>query len=496
MIFFILVFYGLLITQKINLATADLGRHIQNGRFFPQNLKTNFYSYSFPNFSVINHHYGSGLIFYWLWKNFDFFGLHLFFIILSLSVFFIFFNLAKQESGPTITTTFSLLLIPLIAERRELRPEIFSYFFLTLFFLILWKYKKKEISYHLLFLLPFFEILWVNLHIYFIFGLFLIGALSVEYLIKNQKKDFFKIFLMGFFISLATFLNPFTVKGAVEPFFIFRNYNYRIVENMSVFFLQKWGFQEPNLVLFEIVFIILVISFILVFIKNRSRFSLFLFLISFGFGVMALLAMRNFTVFGLFSLFSLSYNTNAFLEKIKLKNRKMLISFLAVCFLTFNLITNKEKINSSVSQFGLGLPEGINLSAEFFKSEKISGPIFNNYDLGGYLIFHLYPQEKVFVDNRPEAYPASFFNQIYLPIQENKKEWEKAVNRYKFNVIFFYRHDLTPWAQKFLIDRIDDPLWAPVYVDNWVIIFLKRTVNNQKIIQKYELPRKMFIIQS
>ena len=36
-----------------------------------------------------------------------------------------------------------------------------------------------------------------------------------------------------------------------------------------------------------------------------------------------------------------------------------------------------------------------NDAAEFFKREKISGVIFNNADIGGYLIFHLSPQHKV-----------------------------------------------------------------------------------------------------
>ena len=40
--------------------------------------------------------------------------------------------------------------------------------------------------------------------------------------------------------------------------------------------------------------------------------------------------------------------------------------------------------------FGFNLEKNINSSAEFFKNTKISGPIFNNYDIGGYLIYHLY----------------------------------------------------------------------------------------------------------
>jgi len=59
--------------------------------------------------------------------------------------------------------------------------------------------------------------------------------------------------------------------------------------------------------------------------------------------------------------------------------------------------------------FGFGLVQGNNQSAQFFIDNNIKGPLFNNYDIGGYLIYHFYPQEKVFTDNRPEAYSVSFF---------------------------------------------------------------------------------------
>jgi hypothetical protein len=62
--------------------------------------------------------------------------------------------------------------------------------------------------------------------------------------------------------------------------------------------------------------------------------------------------------------------------------------------------------------FGLGLID-CNKSAEFIKGNKVEGPYFNNYDIGGYFIFHLFPTYKPFVDNRPEAYSVDFFNEIF-----------------------------------------------------------------------------------
>ena len=141
---------------------------------------------------------------------------------------------------------------------------------------------------------------------------------------------------------------------------------------------------------------------------------------------------------------------------------------------------------------GIGLKEGVQGSAEFFLKERISGPILNNYDIGGYLIYALYPKRRVFVDNRPEAYPAAFFRGTYVPLQEKEERWQEEQKRHGFNCIFFYRHDLTPWAQDFLVRRVQDPAWAPVYVDDDAILFLRRGGPNESTIRQCELPQSMF----
>jgi len=125
---------------------------------------------------------------------------------------------------------------------------------------------------------------------------------------------------------------------------------------------------------------------------------------------------------------------------------------------------------------------------------KITGPVFNSYDIGGYLIHYLYPQEKVFVDNRPEAYPTSFFQNTYIPMQEDDAVWKAQDEKIGFNSIFFSYRDFTPWAQQFLIARVKDPLWAPVYIDPYAIIFLKRNEKNKSVIAQFEIPQSAFAV--
>jgi hypothetical protein len=516
-IFYILIiiillgWFDLFIFRNINLASADLGRHLKNGEIFLQNHeipKTNFYSYTNPDYPFVNHHWGSGVIFYLVWKLAGFSGLSFFYIALSLLTFFIFFEISRKNSSFSIAIPTALLIIPLAGERAEIRPEVFSYFFAGLFLWILWNYQKEKISYRWLYILPLLEIVWVNFHIYFVVGFMLVGAFWLDELMNHSKfiakifarkvlenyEKLKKLSLTLFATIILSLINPYGITAVLYPFNIFRNYGYRVVENQSVWFLERLGVtHDSNYLLYKIIAVILIISFILLLLANRRRFSLALFGISALLCIMAGMAIRNFTIFGFFALPAISYNVGCALrKKISLDdlNLKLAGAIIAVGIFSFTFWQNSDKIMAS-GDATLGLFPGTNKSAEFFKEHKIKGPIFNNYDIGGYLIYHLYP-EKVFVDNRPEAYPVSFFEQVYVPMQENNDTWKKIDSQYNFNVIFFYTSDVTPWGQNFLVTRIDDPDWAPVFADSFTIIFLRRNEQNKSIIEKFEIPRSNF----
>lgn len=497
-VFLLLFWYSLFLLKDINLVTADLGRHLKNGELFLQNFQVpavNLYSYTYPDFLFINHHWGTGVVFFLIEKVFGFAGLSFFFIALSLLTFWLFFRLAEKMSSFFIALPIALLAIPLLGERTEIRPEIFSYFFAGLFFWLLWHFQKGRLSFRWLWLLPLIELLWVNTHIYFFLGFLLLGSFWLEDLFSDRK-NLKKLTLILFLTSLASLLNPFGIQGLIYPFLIFGNYGYRIVENQTVWFLENLQVFHTNFPIFKAALLLLGISFSALLIFKRKKFSLALFLPLIIFTGLALMAIRNFTLWGLFLIPVLSYILENLKDKARIgeKAQKIVLSFSAMLIFLLTFFTNQSSL-----QINQDLPANffskINAPAEFFKKEKLQGPIFNNYDIGGFLIYHLYPQEKVFVDNRPEAYPQSFFDEVYVPIQEKETEWQKAEEKYKFNVIFFYRNDYTPWSQQFLISRIQDKTWAPVFVDQQTIIFLKRNALNQVIINRFEIPAENFKIK-
>ncbi|MDO8660067.1 MAG: hypothetical protein Q7K54_05755 [Candidatus Parcubacteria bacterium] len=519
--------------NKINLPTADIGRHIVNGDAFLHSasygisktelLHTNLFSYTHPDFPFINHHWGSGILIYLTYILFGFSGLSLIYFLLILGAFIFVFILMRDDADLDVLFLTSIFLIPLIAGRTEVRPEGLSYFFLAFFTYILYRYSKnpegKNTSYgagkipeKILWLLPISELIWVNTHIYFIFGPFLIGMfLGEEIILRNWQKVKKLSLILGASI-IAMFISPYGLKGTLYPFTIFQNYGYRIVENQSISFLENISFINPEFLWYKITLFFVLATSLFVIIKYREKFLWTLTGISLTFAVLAYLGIRHIPAFALFSLPLLVYNLTIIKkilqEKIKINIdpewQKILYGLFFVIIISITMVHFSTKLPWN-KNFGLGIDQNTLAPIEFIKNNNIHGPFFNNYDIGGFMIFGLYParnasgiadaggpKEKVFVDNRPEAYPKEFFENIYIPMQEDDKVWQEENKKEKFNAIFFQRLDYTPWAQKFLLERIKDPLWAPVFVDSQTIIFLSRNKENVEIIKKYELPKNMF----
>ena len=494
--------YALFLAHPITLVTADLGRHLKNGEFFLNNLKpieTNFYSYTQPNYSAINHHWLSGVIFQLIYRITGFTGLHFSFIILSVFTLAVFLKIALKKTNLLILVSIILLVVPLLAQRREIRPEVFSYLFSGIFLYLLLLYQQTRQK-KFLYPLPFLQLFWVNLHIYFFVGLGLMGLAIFSLIIKEMSKirklkidPFLTLILI--LSAIVCLINPFGVKGALAPLTIFDDYGYRLVENQPVWFIEKL-IKNPNFIIFKIAFIITTISYALLFLKKKTIDPFFLLVFSLT-GLAGWLAIRNFTLFGLFLIPILSQNLTLLLSKEtkkgfrKLKWLATLVIFLFLPLVVFNAL---QKEFFGIPELGFGVYRQDNASMAFVKENNLKGPIFNNYDIGGYLIFHLFPQEKVFVDNRPEAYSVSFFKDLYIPIQEEEEKWQKALKRYQFNLIIFSHHDATPWGQTFLIARAKDEDWIPVFVDERVIIFLKNNQENQETIEQHQLGKDKFRI--
>jgi len=511
---------ALFFLQKTNLVTSDLGRHLANGREILQSrqaltkgsvpssgsiFETNYYSYTHPDFPTVNHHWLFGVIIFAIFKIGGFGLLTIFNAFLGFSSFALIICFSQKESGFRSTLAATLLLLPLLTARIEIRPETLSLFFSAIFYVALANFNKNKIPFKILLpLLLLCQLIWVNSHLFFIFGSAITGYFWLKSLLSvstGRTKKFKQLSILLILLTAVWLLNPAGFAGAIEPFGILNEYGYSVLENQPIWKLLK---LVPRPIYWYLLFAgagflsLQIWSTLQKKSKNLSALPDILFVLFLTAATLYIFRLINF--YALLILPICAQNLSKFHKKYAPQIKKFwnttigTMTMSLAIFAALVWMVGNNLFTPNFALMGTGVFADNHASAEFFKNNKISGPIFNNYDIGGYLIFYLYPETKVFIDNRPEAFPREFFTQKYIPAQLDEKIWQELLSEYNFNAIYFHRHDLTNWGQDFLVRIIQDKNWVPVFVDDWTIILVRNTPQNQPIIDKHQLPAEMFKI--
>jgi len=351
--------------------------------------------------------------------------------------------------------------------------------------------------------LPLLQLVWVNLHIYFFVGMLTVGVFLFESLVglvaykapeSPSRRDPWKVLAA---VLLATFaascINPAGLHGVVYPLFIFQGYGFPVIENNSVPAILQAGFQFLPLTYFLIIFGVLCLSWLYVFIKDRSNVSLGNFVLTLFFSALAWWTIRNFAMFAFFALplTAINLRNAARAPSMRWLTAPIRISSAAAAVAVLLVLINPAYFFAGGrGAFGIGLKEDNLAALEFLRRENFQGPIFNSFDVGGYLMYALYPRERVYVDNRPEAYPATFFAEDYFSLLVNDEKWRSSLGAYRFNTIVINPSGHSAAAENFTVRRMLDSDWAAVFFDKDILILARRYGANQPIIAKHELPRE------
>ncbi len=483
---------GSLFLHNLHSIDQDIGRHIKLGEIILKTHtvpKTNLFSFTEPNYPFINHHWLSEVVLYLLFISIGLKGIIIFKAAILLIAFALLLHIIRKNQLWSIIVS-TLLSLFVFFERTDVRPEMFSFLFLAIFLFILYRVRSGESKSSLLWILPLIEVLWVNIHIYFVIGIFVYGCFIVEYFFLKRLRPIHIMY--GIVLLLATLINPNGLTQALYPFTILRDYGYDVVENGSIFhlinYLHVWPFQIK---IFWLSFVILVASFIASFRTIKHR--IFPALLAIGFSYLGMSMLRNLGLYAIATVPILSDNLNSIPWRIRSRTAIRIFHASAIaclCLISYTIVTNAfyKTINTS-SRFGLAIPQASMRAIDFVKQNHLQGNLFNNFDIGSFLIWQLYPDQKVFTDGRPEAYPVSFWKEIYKPMQMDYALWQKKSVEYGINYVFFSHRDLTPWHDNFLQHIVRDKDWPIVFFNEDIVIFVRRTSINEDVIGRYAITK-------
>jgi hypothetical protein len=408
---------------------------------------------------------------------------------MHVGVMALLFWASANQSSFWIASLFCLVNLPLLAFRPEIRPEGLSYLFFALYYLLLWSVVEGRFSVRWLLLIPFLQAVWTNVHIFFAFGPLLVAVAAFDVWLQKRSTLRRPYLLVLAASCMACLVNPFGLEGAFKPLTIFQAYGYQVAENQSVLELQR-SYDLPVLVHFEVVAALCVGLGVWMLLRSGSRrVVLARVLLLLFFAVLAWNVGRAVALFGLLAIpvgsmaAEVAFRSRSSRSRVRFER----LAILGACALLLAPLVLQDAYLSPFSRrLGVGLAPKVQESAKFFVENDLQGPIFNNYDIGSYLVFRLFPGERVFVDNRPEAYSVSFLEDVYTAMQRDEELWKKMEQTFRFNVVYFSRRDRTPWAKPFLMRRIQDENWAPVYADRYALILVKRTEANRELIRRFE----------
>lgn len=117
-------------------------------------------------------------------------------------------------------------------------------------------------------------------------------------------------------------------------------------------------------------------------------------------------------------------------------------------------------------------------AVSFVKKAGISGNMFNELEIGGFLLYHLGPELKTYIDGRtdmflPEVFPeqARFHDARYKNDTAMYVYFSSLVTKYHISWVILTKRPNTPWARLIEILRHEKE-WALVFEDATAVVFV------------------------
>jgi hypothetical protein len=106
-------------------------------------------------------------------------------------------------------------------------------------------------------------------------------------------------------------------------------------------------------------------------------------------------------------------------------------------------------------------------AVEFIRAHNLPDPIFNRYDWGGYLIWKLYPERRVYIDGRADVYGDAFLEE-FLRTGKGQGDWREPLRRFCIRTVIV-KPD-SPLAS--LLIKEDG--WSKAFEDSQAVVLIKQ----------------------
>ncbi len=332
------------------------------------------------------------------------------------------------------------------------RPLLVTFLFVAVVMAIL-EYRR------LLWALPVLFVIWANCHGGFFMGWVVLGAYCVETAVRKHADR--QLFLVSAACVLVSGVNP----NGFRVFSTLLDYRQSYLQSM----LAEWR-HTPLWPLSPFVVVTAAAAALLVWARAKAR--LVDWLLFAAFAVAGLYAFRNVLYMAIIGPVVLAALLPVRLKRLPAKWEIAI----AVLLLAAIALPASQKRSFQFFAQEATRPQG---AVRFLQSHHVSGTLFNTYEQGGYLMWKLWPNMRVFVDGRAlnETVFKDYRRIAYSIVAPNGPTVFQLLDQYGVQTILITGYEYFTGSPHFLIAVLADPKqtqWKLVFQDSQAMVFMRQ----------------------
>ena len=355
------------------------------------------------------------------------------------------------------------------------RPQMFTF---ALASLLLWLLVRGQERPWLLVSIPPMFLLWLNLHAGFALGPALMLAYGLGLLVEVGLGDtpwqearpvLARLVLLVLACMALVPFNPRGVQLYRYPFDTLRSTGMRS-------FIVEW-FSPDFHVLRFIPFLIVLLLLLAVLARKRARPQARTLVPLVLTTLLALDAVRHISIFVLLAIPVIAVG----LAAISWPVRRPTFSPTTPLRPTFNCLAVILMAGLALARWGVLARDQAATEAQQFpekavealRSLDLGGKVFAYYDWGGYTIYKLYPEYRVFVDGRADLYGDDLLQQFQTAVQL-RTGWREVLDRWSVRAV------LLPHSCALVQALVLDPNWHLEYGDSQALLLVRSFPSSEK----------------
>jgi hypothetical protein len=446
---------------------------------------------------ILKGYWLAQIIFYEVYRTWDVSGIAVLrSLLMLLFLLFVFLNVKKQGSSDFMALMFTSLMFLVAVPYSADRPQLFTFLIFSIVHYLLEDFRMTTSP--RIFFVPLLLAASANMHPGYIVCLLLVSlyvaAFGIDHFItkdRRERRGTFRTLLVIWLLSLlSSMLNPVGWSAFSELAYM-GEYTREIIEFMPTFYLfahKLMPLNYPYIIFLALSLLSLfrfktigTLGIIVLVVFSAMSFISIRYLI-FYMCVAAPIIAKAVSTFGARRVFIAPPATASAGTRLL-----RLVFCIAAVVLAFHSLSGLARRDLK-AEFIAAAPKD---AAAFLKGLPVRGNMLNDYGFGGYLIWTLYPEKKVFIDGRMlDAAVYNEYRAVTLTRQSQAHSWEDILRDYDISYVIvpplLHQGQIYPLVEKLY----DSTEWVLIYNDHTSLIFLRDDPRNISLAKQYALDKK------